>query len=553
MRNIINIAMLAMALTIYAQNSTSPKLHRPLNIPLVLSANFGELRSNHFHSGLDFKTQGKTGLPIFCADDGYVSRVLVSPWGFGRAIYVVHPATGLTTVYGHLSSFCTKIDRPVREAQYSQESFRIDLEFKPGEIIVKKGEQIALSGNSGSSGGPHLHMDVRDTESGDALDPLPYFKKHITDNRSPIVNALALYPVKGEGHVYNKQTHTSKTLATPFTAWGKVIPAIKAYDKMTGTTNIYGIKHLSLVVDGDTVYSRHIYRIPFESTRAINTIINYAELVNNKSWMMTTRTPDNSMLDYMITTIDEGILTIDEERQYKCKWVLKDAYNNITTQSFVINGKQTETTPYSPTGDLFNHQGQNTYCIEGSTATFDSGTFYEDYHFTASSTPSQRYFSDIVTFGEKTTPLHKSFRFEIDIKNDSLPDKSKYCIVRTNPGNTAVGGKYSDGKMIGASNRLGSYAVSCDTVAPVIRPINQPKWAQRGRITVKISDNLSGIETYRGEIDGTFILLELDGKTGRASYKLDNKRVRRGKHHKLKIQVIDACGNSSTKTFSFKW
>ena len=107
--------------------------------------------------------------------------------------------------------------------------------------------------------------------------------------------------------------------------------------------------------------------------------------------------------------------------------------------------------------------------------------------------------------------------------------------------------------MIGASNRLGSYAVSCDTVAPVIRPINQPKWAQRGRITVKISDNLSGIETYRGEIDGTFILLELDGKTGRASYKLDNKRVRRGKHHKLKIQVIDACGNSSTKTFSFKW
>lgn len=153
----------AAAITLPASaQSTEVQLAKPLNIPLYLSGNFGELRSNHFHSGLDFKTQGRTGIPVHSADDGYVSRIVVSPWGFGRAIYITHPSTGLTTVYGHLSSFSPKIDNPVRKRQYEKESFAVDLEFAPDEIPVKRGEQIALSGNSGSSGGPHLHMDVRE-------------------------------------------------------------------------------------------------------------------------------------------------------------------------------------------------------------------------------------------------------------------------------------------------------------------------------------------------------------------------------------------------------
>ncbi|MDE6802686.1 MAG: M23 family metallopeptidase, partial [Muribaculaceae bacterium] len=147
-------------------------LRVPLDIPLLLSGNFGELRNNHFHSGVDFKTQGRTGLPVYCAADGYVSRVLVSPWGFGRAVYVTHPELGLVTVYGHLQSFATRIDNPVRGRQYADETFSIDVEFGPGVIPVRRGELLGRSGNAGSSGGPHLHIDVRDASPGNALDPL---------------------------------------------------------------------------------------------------------------------------------------------------------------------------------------------------------------------------------------------------------------------------------------------------------------------------------------------------------------------------------------------
>ena len=175
-------------------NEKLPELSKPLNIPLFLSGNFGELRNNHFHSGIDLKTQGRIGLPVFSVDDGYVSRIVVSPWGFGRAVYVTHPASGLTTVYGHLDSFSPKIDKTIRRMQYEREQFSIDCEFKPDELPVKRGETIGKSGNAGSSGGPHLHLDVRDTSTGEAIDPLPYFRRHITDNVAPEVRLSCQRP-----------------------------------------------------------------------------------------------------------------------------------------------------------------------------------------------------------------------------------------------------------------------------------------------------------------------------------------------------------------------
>lgn len=170
-RTLLLSAFIVSISTVNADNL--PSLAKPLDIPLILSGNFGELRNNHFHSGLDFKTQGRIGFPVHSAADGYVSRVVVSPWGFGRAVYITHPELGITTVYGHLDSFSPAIDRRVRDIQYEREQFSVDLSFKPGEIPVTKGERIATSGNAGSSGGPHLHMDVRDTESEDPLDPCP--------------------------------------------------------------------------------------------------------------------------------------------------------------------------------------------------------------------------------------------------------------------------------------------------------------------------------------------------------------------------------------------
>lgn len=534
---------------------TLPDLARPLNIPLVLSGNFGELRSNHFHSGLDFKTQGKTGFAIRCADDGYVARVLVSPWGYGRAIYVVHPATGLTTVYGHLESFADKIDHPVREEQYRREAFRVDLTFAPDEIPVKKGETIGLSGNSGSSGGPHLHMEVRDTRTEYALDPMPYFRRLITDNVAPEMRSLALYPRKGV--VDGKQQSAyrlGKTIAQPFTAWGEVVPGIKAYDRMTGTTNIYGIRLLTLTVDGKEVYRRTIDHVDFNRTRAINTIIDYPDLVNSKSWMMTSAVPQSMPLSDIIKADNDGVITIDEERDYRCVWTMEDAHGNRSKASFTIRGVRSDIPTKAPKGDLFHWGGTNAVRTDAYTAIFPAETFYDNISFTSSSVASADFCSPIVTLGKADTPLARNFDLSIALSSDTLANKSQYCLVRIDgKKRTAVEASYSDGHMKATPNRLGRYAVTTDTKAPVITPLRSERWGSSGTITYKIADNLSGIKDYRCEIDGKFVLIEFDGKTGRLSYRLEASRVGKGKKHTAKLTVTDVCGNTSTSEDTFTW
>ncbi|TFU92635.1 M23 family metallopeptidase [Barnesiella sp. WM24] len=534
-----------------------PELAKPLNIPLLLSGNFGELRNNHFHSGLDFKTQGRTGLPIYCAADGYVSRVVVSPWGFGRAIYVTHPSLGITTVYGHLQEFADKIDCKVRDIQYDREQFSVDLTFEPGEIPVGKGEKIALSGNSGSSGGPHLHMDIRDTATEDPLDPMPYFKSYIKDDVAPEIRSISLYPVKGEGEVDGKpspETHVPASFNQPFTAWGKVIPGIKAYDKMTGTTNIYGVKHLSLKVDGKEIYRRKTDRFSFATTRAVNTLVDYAGVVNNGSWTMWSYEPAASPLDYMVTTEENGIIDINEERDYNCEWTLTDEHGNTKRVPFTIKGVKRPITEITAEGDRFNFDGKNTWSNDGIRLEFPAGTFYDDLNFSVSTSPSQTYLTPIYKIADRTIPVAGEYVIEIDLPHDTIADKQKYVLVRINGKRVSrVDSKYSNGTITGTPSALGSFAVTTDNVDPVIKPEIPASWGKKGKISFKISDNLSGVKSWRGEIDGKFALFELDGKTGRLSFVMDPRRFDKGKHHSVSLKVTDAAGNTADYSGGFTW
>lgn len=555
MRKIVLIILIAIcSFKTYATENLL-QLHKPLNIPLVLSGNFGELRSNHFHSGLDFKTQGKTGFKIYCAEDGYVSRVLVSPWGFGRAVYVTHPSIGLVTVYGHLQSFVSKIDKIIKAEQYKQESFSVDLEFKPNEIPVKRGEVIAFSGNAGSSGGPHLHMDVRDLETGDALDPMPYFKGLIADNVKPDIRTIALYPHDGvvdDTIVASYRTMTQIT--TPFTAWGKVVPGIKAYDKMPNVSNIYGVKYLTLIVDGTEIYHRVIDRFSFDITRAVNTLVNYPDRLKN-SWVMTTYVPESNVLSEMINvSVPNGVIDINEERDYNCQYILCDEHGNKSSVKFVIKGKRCELPSKTRKGVLFRYNGDNSYNMNGLNLKFTPNTFYEDIFFDVETSTLAGYNSDVHKIGDTNIPLHKSYDMKIALTNDNQTDKSKYCIVRIKgKRRTAVATKYENGAVSTRVNQFGRYAVTIDSTAPKVLPRNKKRWMKNGRVAFKISDNLSGIETYRGEIDGKWVMFEYDGKNVLLSYKLEHSRVAKGKRHKVKIIVTDACGNKTTLTETFTW
>lgn len=557
-----HILILAVCSAMAATAEDLPHLHSPLGIPLTLSGNFGELRANHFHSGLDFKTNGRTGYKIYCADDGYVSRVVVSPWGFGRAVYVIHPSTGLTTVYGHLDSFADKIDRPVRKRQYEQEAFSIDMEFAAGEIPVVKGETIGISGNAGSSGGPHLHMDVRDTRSGDALDPMPYFKDRITDGVAPEVRQIAVYP-RHDGHVAvakgRAAYRTPAEFGQPIKAWGRVVPGIKAYDRMTGTSNIYGVKYLTFKVDGSVVYRRVIDRVDFNRTRGVNTLVDNADRYEKGAWVMVTEVPDAAPLGSMIhTDLPGGVLSIDEERDYKCEFVLEDEHGNRSSAKFVIRGEKVPLKETRYDGTLFRHDGDNGYSFDGLTVTFPRGTFYDDVYFkvrTDSLDPAaSQYKTGIYKVGDPSVPLAGNYDLSIDLMRDDMQDKSKYCLVRVRNGKrSAVSARYKDGRMVARPNQLGAYQVTIDTVAPKVVPYRKAQWAKSGKVVYTISDNLSGIESYRGEIDGKFMLFELDGKTGRVSFRMDPARLAKGKRHTVKMTVTDACGNTSSATDTFTW
>lgn len=547
--------MAIVGLPLSAYSNELPVLAKPVDIPILLSGNFGELRSNHFHSGIDIKTQGRTGLPIYSAYDGYVSRVVVSPWGFGRAIYVTHPDIGLTTVYGHLQSFSPKIDAPVRQQQYDKETFSIDIEFEPGEIPVTKGEKIALSGNAGSSGGPHLHMDVRDTKTGETMDPLPYYKKYIQDNVAPEVRSIALYPEPGAGAVNGSSTaevHLPAQFGSPFTAWGKVVPAIKAYDKMSNTANIYGVKYLTLIVDGDSVYRRVINRYDFDDTRAINTLVDYSSVVKNGSWMMWSKVPEANPLSSMLQARDNGVIDIDQERDYKCEWILTDEYGNTTKRPFVIRGQCMPIAERKLQGDILYHDGRNTISKDGLTVTFPPNTFYDNIDLSVSQTPSSSYLSPIYDIGSATTPI--SGEYTIEAKIDAVKNPEKLVFVRIN-GNrkTRVDSRYANGMITATPSALGRFAVTTDTVSPVITPEKPAKWGLQGKISMIIRDNLSGVASYKGLIDGKFALFELDGKTGRLSFTMDPSRFSRGKQHTLEVTVTDNCNNSSVYKNSFKW
>ncbi len=522
-------------------------LHRPLDIPLLLSGNFGEIRSNHFHSGLDFKTQGRTGLKIYCAADGYVSRILVSPWGFGRAVYVTHPELGLTTVYGHLESFSPAIEKVAHERQMADESFRIDINLEPGQIPVKRGEVIARSGNAGSSGGPHLHMDVRDAITEEALDPMPYFASLITDKRAPRIASIALIPVEGvvDGSNSTMATRADAALSKPFTAWGRVAPGIRAVDVMDGTTNTYGIKKVTLMVDGEQVFQRYLDHFSFDDSRAVNTIIHYPSLAIQGTRVMTSQVAESNPLGYITTATDQGVITIHEGRDYKCQWILEDSHGNVSKQAFTIHGQRQSIPSVTPKGTLIPWAKGGKIEKDGVKVTIPEKALYNDTYIDVTTSASDKYLSPIVAIGSKTVPLARTIDIEIPVNTENCKLKTEnYCLVYLG-GKTpsAVATTYRDGKACASVNRLGRYAVTTDTTAPTITPLNQQKWRARGRISFKIADTLSGIDTYRGEVDGKWILMELDGKTGTLSapYPTSGKT--------LTLTVTDACGNSTTRTY----
>ena len=337
-------------LSAQAQHVQESKFCSPFDFPILLSANFGELRPNHFHNGLDIKTQGVTGKPIHCIADGYVSRVAVLHGGYGQAIYVTHP-NGLTSVYGHVISFAKNIQACVRQYQYAHETFVCDLKFQPGQFPVKKGDIIALSGNEGASAGPHLHLELRRTETGEYIDPMPYFKHLLKDSKAPVGSLIGIYPIQGKG-VVNGTSHKKLlaigNLKQPVHAWGEIYTGISAKDYMDGTSNFYGVHSVTLYVDSVQVFNSTTDKVLPDENRMINGFTDYEELTRTRRLIMRSYKLPGNRLRLLHTNENRGAVTIDEERDYHFRYVLEDNFGNRRTYQFIVKGKRQDIPEYKP-------------------------------------------------------------------------------------------------------------------------------------------------------------------------------------------------------------
>ena len=331
----------------------------PVDYQITLAGKFGEPRPNHFHGGIDVKTDNVEGKHIYTIGDGYVSRLTVGISGFGNAVYVTHPE-GYTSIYCHLKRFAPKLERMIDRQAAKGEP--IDVRFTPLDFPVAQGQLIALSGNTGHSTGPHLHLEIHDTKTWDMLDPLDFLTNCVIDSVPPQAHSFMACPVAGEG-VFNggssKQTFSfgaspenvrfrfSSRLDQSFTAWGKVGFALWADDYMQGVYNHYGIRETILLVDGQEVFSANVSRIPVNSNRQVNAWGDYDHWQHHKTWYMRSYIPKGVTLP-ILHGADRGIVDFNEERPYQMTYILRDFMGNESHYDFTVQGVKTPINPITP-------------------------------------------------------------------------------------------------------------------------------------------------------------------------------------------------------------
>lgn len=530
----------------------------PFDFPILFSGNFAELRSNHFHGGLDFKTQGVTGKPIHAVADGYVSRVTVASGGYGNAMYVTH-YNGYTTIYGHLEKFMPEIENVVRERQYRDEVFAVDISFGQNEFPVKRGDVISLSGNTGYSFGPHLHFEIRETESNQLVNPLLFYKEHVRDTKPPRAYAVALYPRSGKGVVEGSSKRGIRkinvnTLNDTIPVWGEVGFGIKALDFMDNTSNNYGVYHIELTVDDSLLYSSTMDRVAFPENRLINAWVDYEAYYMRGEWIMRSHLLDNNPLRLLSVDENRGWLRVDEERLYRVEYALADLHGNVSRYYFFVKGERCDVSPIdSGSGQYFCWDTDNELRDLGMRLKIPKGELFEDATLHVKRTEQSHAPSDRYNLNGVTHPLWRGCELSIRVKSSPSDEIEKYYIKYVHGrGGYGVGGLYKDGWITANISSLGCYEVAIDTMPPVVRPVNEKQWARNGQLSFYMSDAETGVKSYKGYIDRKFTLFKFSSKNVRLTCNLRAEGIARGTHQ-LRLVVTDRAGNETIIEKTFKY
>lgn len=536
----------------YAQETDTdkPSFIPPFDFPITFSGNFGEIRANHFHGGLDFKTGGTIGKPVRALADGYISRIRVTH-GSGYVLDVAYD-NGYSTINRHLSAFVGDVARRVEDLQYEKESWEVEITPEPDEYPVKAGQIIALSGNAGYSFGPHLHLDMIETATDEYIDPLPFFMNKVKDKTAPRAEGIMLFPQPGKGVVEGKQTrrafpaHPTK----PITAWGLIGAGIRAYDYMDGVQNKYGVKTVILEVDGEEVFRSTVDRFAYEENRYINSW-------THGQYMKSFIEPGNRLRMLQASNGNRGLVEINEERPYRFVYTLSDALGNTSKVRFTVQGQKTTIAPVEHREKYALKWDKVNYLQEpGLELVIPKGMLYDDVLLNYSVRADSGDIAFTYQLNDTRIPMHNACDLRIGLRRRPVEDVTKYYVagVTARGGKYRIGGKYEDGVMKVRIRDLGTYTVAVDTVPPVITPVNQAQWGRTGKIIFKAKDKETGINTYRGTIDGKYALFgKPNSISGNLVCELDPKHVEKGGKHVVEMTVTDGCGNCTTEQFEFVW
>ena len=546
------LLLLLLSTPIFAQTAPYPTdyFRPPLDIPMQLSGNFGELRSNHFHTGFDFRTQQKEGLAVRAAGDGYISRIKISSYGYGKAIYIDHP-NGYTTLYGHLQKGYGQIEAYIRAEQYKQQSYEIEVFPKPGELPVFKGDTIALSGNTGGSEGPHLHFEFRDTKTEKIINPL-YFGFTIKDTKKPNVSSLVAYPV-GDSSQVNQSARPiilglslqpdGTYISEKIKASGKIGFGFTATDQDDISWNNNGIFKVQSFLNGNPSFGYQFDVLAFDEGRYINALLDFPRYKRTQQRVQRLFMPTSYPLSIIKTDGDRGVIPIKPNFSQMYRLEVSDFNANKTTILVPLDYSPAAATIPKETVFYSNYVRHDRDCIfekDGMSVFFPAGTFYESFQLNFDVKDK------IMTVQDDFTPVHSNFLVTIKDASVVNPEKTFIASVsgkRLNYNFT----KFKDGMFTTYTKNLGGFTLASDTIPPTItiaKPI-EGKWiTKQNTVELRISDNLSGIKTYSGFLNGKWVLFEYDHKAKKIWHVFDPNLLNEGENH-LKVIVSDNVGNSA--------